>query len=74
MCVCVQENIYIYICVCAYTGYEVSQDFYVGHKQQLKRITVLGILRSNYIRYKKLHNYINNHCKKVLHLSDSFKW
>lgn len=25
--VCVQKNIY----TCAYTSYEVSQDFYVGH-------------------------------------------
>lgn len=48
--VCVQENIY----TCAYTSYEVSQDFYVGHQRQLKRITVLGILRPNYIWYKKI--------------------
>lgn len=44
----VQEN----IDTCAYTSYEVSQDFYVGHWRQLKRITVLG--RPNYIRYKKI--------------------
>ena len=83
VCVCmlvsVRGCVYLFECeykvvyTCVHTSYEVSQDFYVGHQQQLKRITVLGILRPNYIRYKKLHNYINNHCKKYF-TYQSFKW